>query len=104
MPACASTTNFVDRGLGLPPDAGLDFARAVVEATGVYKRELATAPLDRRVEAIPRRTGLVLDDGDALADEAVEKGGLAYVRPPDDGNETTAHGCKPRPRVSPRAL
>src|SRR5439155_5360576 len=80
-----------DRRLGLATDARLDLAGAVVEATGVDQRELTTAPLDRRVDAIPRRAGLVLDDRHALADEAIEEGGLADIGTADHGNETTAH-------------
>src|SRR2546430_628558 len=90
----------VDRRLGLPADAGLDLARAVVEAAGVDEGELTSAPFDRRIEAVLGGAGLVLDDGDTVTDQAIEQGGLADVGPSDDGHETTAHTHTLRRRVA----
>ena len=82
-----------DRGLGLAPDRGLHLPRfPVVEPAGVDERELATAPLRRRVDAVARRPGDVLDDRDALTDEAVEEGGFPDVRAPDDRRGRLRHG------------
>src|SRR5256886_5511685 len=90
----------VDRRLGLPADAGLDLARAVVEAAGVDEGELTSAPFDRRIDAVLGGAGLVLDDGDTVTDQAIEQGGLADVGPSDDGDETTAHTHTLRRRVA----
>src|SRR5207253_2721838 len=66
-------------------------ARAVVETAGVDEGELAAAPLDCGVDAIPGSPRLILDDGDAVADEAIEQGRLADVRTAHHGDEATAH-------------
>src|SRR5205085_2521768 len=91
---------FFDRGLGLTPDSRLDLARAVVEAAGVHKRELATPPLNGRVKTIPRGPRLVLDDGDTVTDQAIEEGRLSDVRSAHDGDEITPHPHTLRRRVA----
>ena len=92
----------VDRRLRLPADAGLDLALAVIEPASVDERELASPPLDGRIEAVPCGPGFVLDDGDAVADEAIEEGRLPNVRTTDHGDETTAHPHTLRRTVASR--
>ncbi len=63
-----------DREIGLLAHRGLHRSRArIVETAGVDERELAAAPVRGRVDPIARRAGEVLDDRDALTDEAVEQ-------------------------------
>ena len=102
----------VDRGLRLAAHGVLEILGGfsggprpprIDEAAGVDERELAAAPLRRRVEAVARRSGLVLDDRDAVADEAVEERRLPDVGSPDDRDESARHGGKPRRRSPPPA-
>jgi hypothetical protein len=63
----------------------------IVEAAGVDQRELTPTPLRGRVDAIARRAGKILDDRDALADDAVEERRLPNVGPADNGNDGAGH-------------
>src|SRR4029078_13085803 len=94
-----------DRGFGLTPHRGLDLAQLwIVETTRVDERELPSAPFGGRVDPISRRAGDVLDDRDALSDEAVEQGGLADVRPSDDRDHGPRHqGVRPGSGLLSRA-
>ena len=93
----------VDGGLRLFAYGRLHRALRIVESAGVDERELAAAPLDRRVDAIACRPGLVLDDRDPIADQTIEEGRLSDIRTADDGDETAGHGAKPMRRASPPA-
>ena len=63
------------------------FSRAQqADAAGVHEREGAPAPLGLGADAVARDAGLVVHDGDAPADDAVEQGGLADIGPADDGD------------------
>ena len=79
-----------DVGLG-EGDVGLDAdllgeGVALVEddAAGVDDLVPLAVPLGGGVEAVAGDAGLVLDDGEALLDDAVEEGALADVRSADD--------------------
>src|SRR6266540_1339671 len=77
---------FSDRGLGLTPYGRFHLTCSrIVEAAGVDQRELAPAPLSGRVDAVACGAGKILDDRDALADDAVEERRLPNVGPDDDG-------------------
>ena len=41
-------------------------------------------------DTVPGGLGLGRDDSDLLSHEAIEKGGFAYIGPPDDGNDARA--------------
>ena len=69
---------------------GLDFL-IVLQTAGVDKRELDPAPIGRAVDAVARRSWLVLDDGAPFADQAIEQRGLADVRPADDCDDWSCH-------------
>ena len=63
------------------------FSRAQqADAAGVHEREGAPVPLGLGADAVARDAGLVVDDGDAPSDDAVEQRGLADVGAADDGD------------------
>ena len=62
--------------------AGMD-----LEAARVNDDEAAPVPVGVAVDAVSGRSGTVLDDRSAVADNAVEQGALADVRAPDDGDD-----------------
>src|SRR5688572_7534638 len=74
--------------------------RYLIEPTRVDERELPAAPLDGAVQPVARRPGQILDDRQPLADESVEKGGLADVGAADDSDDRAGHV---RRRALPRA-
>ena len=63
---------------------------ATLEAAGVDDHEASVVPLGGGVEAVARRPRPILDDGRALADDAVEERALADVRAADDGDHGQA--------------
>src|SRR5579875_752414 len=56
------------------------------QAAGIEDRERYAVPLGLAEDAVARRAGNRLDDGSSLADEAIEEGRLAGVRPSNDGD------------------
>ena len=62
-----------------------------VEPGRVDHRELAAAPFGDAIQAIPRQPGLSVDDRLSLADQPVEEGRLADVRPADDRDDGPGH-------------
>ena len=74
-----------DRDLGLLGDARLDAGDVDLPAAGVDEREPRAGPVGRVAHAVARDAGLVLDDGLAAAEDAVDEGRLADVRAADDG-------------------
>ena len=69
------------RTLGLAGDGGVDALDVGVPATGVLHPEAAPGPLGQVLHAVAGDAGGVLDDGLTPAEEAVDQGGLAHVRP-----------------------
>ena len=63
------------------------FAAQQADAAGVHERERFSVPLGLHAHAIARDAGLVMDDGDAPLDDAVEQRGFPDVRAADDGDE-----------------
>ncbi len=63
------------------------FAPQQADAAGVNEREGAAAPFGLGADAVAGDAGLIVDDGDAPADDAVEQGGLADIRAADDGDQ-----------------
>jgi hypothetical protein len=82
---------------GLLGDVGLGRFRRLrelvvfLQTAGVDHRELDPRPVGRAIDAIARRTRLVLDDRAPLADQAVEQGGFPNVRTSDDGDDGLCH-------------
>ena len=72
--------------------AGDDVVRlfAVLEANsaGVHERVGLAQPLRFHADAISGHSRLVMDDGDALSDDAVEQGRFPNIGPTDDGNDS----------------
>jgi hypothetical protein len=57
------------------------------DAAGVHERERFSVPLGLDAHAVARDAGLVMHDGDAPFDDAVEQRGFADIRTADDGDE-----------------
>ena len=74
-----------DRDLGLLGHLGLDAGDVDLPAARVHEHEPAAGPLGRVGHAVARHARLVLHDGLAAAEDPVDQGRLADVRPPDDG-------------------
>ena len=72
-----------DLGL-LAHAAGKRFCVLVFPACGVDHRKLETRDHGIAHPAVARDAGLVVDQGEFLADQPVEQGGLAHVGPADD--------------------
>src|SRR3954464_15505447 len=70
-------------------------ARIVGEAAGVDQPELASVPLRPREMPVSSRTCFLADDGAVLADDAVEKRGLADIGTPDQGDDRQIHAATP---------
>lgn len=58
------------------------------DATGIHESKRLTAPLRFSAHAIARDAGLVMDNRNAPADNAVKQRGFADIRPTHNGNET----------------
>ena len=58
-----------------------------LDAAGVHQQHGMSKPFAVSVDAVPGDTGRVIDDGEPLADQFVEQGGLAYIRSADDRND-----------------
>ena len=63
------------------------FAAQQADAAGVHERVDAPVPFGLHAHAVARHAGLVMDDGDAPLDDAVEQRGFPDVRAADDGDE-----------------
>ena len=73
------------RALGEGPDlAGEGRGVRRPRPAGVVEAEGDAAPFDRLQPAVAGGAGPGVDDGGAAADDAVEEGGLADVRPPEE--------------------
>ncbi len=75
----------LDTQLGLGGDHGVDAEDVDLPAAGVDDLEAAAVPGGLVADAVAGDAGLVLDDGLATADDAVDQGRLADVRAADDG-------------------
>ena len=62
------------------------FAAQQTDAAGVHQRERTAMPFGLGADAIARHSRLIMNDGNAPADNAVEQSGFADIRPADDGN------------------
>ena len=67
--------------------------RIVGQPAGIHQPELPAVPVRAREMAIARGARLVADDRAVIADDAVEKGRLADVRPADDCNYRDIHAA-----------
>ena len=56
---------------------------AGLDAAGIRQHELPPAPLTLGKDPVPGHPRRILDDGQPLSDQLVEKGGLAHIGPPD---------------------
>ena len=65
-------------------DAGLDTA-------GIHQQELVAVPFAVAEDTVPGNAGGILHNGDALAGEFVEDGGLAHVGAAHDGHDRFCH-------------
>ncbi len=81
------------RGLRLHP-AGEACGRGLVEAGGVDHREGEIAELRAALAAVAGDAGLVVDQRETLADQAIEQRRLADVRPSDDGDREAHDGAR----------
>ena len=77
--------------LALAADLRVEVGAARHPAAGVDEAEGHAEPVGVHLLAVAGDAGLLLDDGDALADDAVHQGGLADVGPTDDGDEGKGH-------------
>ena len=57
------------------------------DAAGVHEREGFAVPFRLHAHAVARDAGLVMHDGDAPFDDAVEQRGFPDIRAADDGDE-----------------
>ncbi len=79
--------------MGLSDDARHQVvAGAQLQAAGVHERKDAAVPFGVRVEPVAGGAGQILDDGEALADQAIEERRFADVRPAHDSDKWF-HGC-----------
>ena len=77
----------IHRHLGLRTHAGFEaVALDVVEAGRIEDAEAQVAKPRLAFAAVTGDAGLVIDEGDLAADEPVEQGRLADIRPPHDGD------------------
>jgi hypothetical protein len=78
---------FLDRGLGLLAHPGFQaVVERVLEPGGVDHREIEIAEMRLADPAVAGDAGLIVDDRQLLADQAVEQGGLAHIGASDDGD------------------
>jgi hypothetical protein len=71
---------------GLDDDVAGFFAAQQADAAGVHEREGASVPFGLGADAVARDARLVMHDGDAPSDDAVEQRGLADIGAADDGD------------------
>ncbi len=90
----------LDRVLGLRGHGGVDPEDVLLPAAGVDDLEPAPGPLGLVGHTVTRDAGLVLHDGLAAADDAVDESRLADVRPAHDGED----GQRPVSRLVDGAL
>ena len=65
------------------------------DSAGVHQRKGPAAPFGFGADAVAGDAGLIVDDGDAAPDDAVEERGLADVWPANNGNQSW-HGLNMR--------
>jgi hypothetical protein len=65
-------------------------ANGGLHAARVHHTKAHPIPFDDTDESIARRTGAILNDRTALANEAIEEGALPDVRSPNEGNKWQA--------------
>jgi len=63
------------------------FAAQEANAAGVHERVGAAMPFGLHTDAVAGDAGLVVDDGNAFAHDAVEQGGLPDIGAADDGDQ-----------------
>ena len=71
---------------GLDDDVVGFFAAQQADAAGVNERERPPVPFGLGGDAVAGDAGLIVDNCDALADDAIEQRGLADIGPSDDGD------------------
>jgi len=64
------------------------FTAQQANATGVHQREWPPMPLGFGADAVTRDAGLIVNNGNAPPDNAIEQGGLADIRTTNDGDQT----------------
>ena len=75
--------------------APVHLVHGLVDARGVEEHHLGPGAVHHGQDAVAGRLGLVGDDRDLLADQAVHEGGLAHVGPADHRHEAGAEGDDP---------
>jgi hypothetical protein len=78
-----------DARLVLHPDLNR-VANGGLHAARIHHTKAHPIPFDDTDESIARRTGAILNDRTALANEAIEEGALPYVRSPNERNKWQA--------------
>jgi hypothetical protein len=78
---------FADGGVGHAHHAGVHGEEGLDQPGGVDKGELAVRAVDVAEDPVARGLRLVGGDGDLLADQPVQQGGLARGRTSHDGDE-----------------
>ena len=63
------------------------FAAQQTDAAGIHERERFSVPFSFHADAVARDTGLVVNDGNAPFDDAVEQRGFSDVGTTDDGDK-----------------
>jgi hypothetical protein len=82
-----------DRLLGLLAHAGLErLVEHILQAGGVDHGEVEVAEMPCAEAPVARHARLVVHQRQLLADQAVEQGRLADIRPADDG-DGEGHDC-----------
>ena len=77
--------------LGLAGDLGVEFGTPRHPTAGVDDVEGSPEPVHLDDLAVTGHAGALFDDGGAATGEAVDQGGLADVRPADDGHGGAGH-------------
>ena len=86
----------VDGDLGLLAHMGQDALGGLgLDAAGVHQQQLAALPLAGGEDAVAGDAGGVLDDGQPLAAQFIEQGGLAHIGPAHHCDDGFTHGLFP---------
>jgi hypothetical protein len=79
--------SFGNRHVRLPAHARLHgIAALVLETSGIDHLEFHAQQAGAAFPAVAGHAGKVVDDGQALAHQTVEQGGLPHIGAPDDGH------------------
>ena len=82
----------IDGDLGLLTHMGQDaFGGLGLDAAGIHQQELVTAPLAVGEDAVAGDARGILHDGQTLAAELIEQGGLAHIGAAHHSNDRFAH-------------